>query len=153
MRVWESDVSLKVLNNNNYGWFYKRHAMAWRKCGSAGRQMPIDSDRSLHRRQGLFFYNRTYFLVVDRHRPANSVKSATTSRSTAKKNWANQGQFVKTHSDEWSNCTFVGFPRLLSGRSESVRNSYVLVTFIKKLLLNISKCTLHLNNERREFSS
>ncbi|KYN19610.1 hypothetical protein ALC57_08086 [Trachymyrmex cornetzi] len=37
--------------------------------------MLIDSDRSY--RQGLFFYNRS-----------------------ARKNWANQGQIIKTHSDE-----------------------------------------------------
>lgn len=78
LRIRKSDISLEILDSNNYRWFCESetHATAWRKCGSAGRQIPIDSDRSRHHRQGLFFCNCAYFLVVDRRRPANSVDAA-----------------------------------------------------------------------------
>lgn len=72
-------------------------------------------------------------MVVDRRRPASSVDFATTSRST-RKNWANQGQTIKTHSDKRSNYTFGGLPRVLSERSESAKN--VWVTFNTSYLIN-----------------
>ncbi|EGI66479.1 hypothetical protein G5I_04952 [Acromyrmex echinatior] len=60
--------------------------------------MPIDSDQSY--RQGLFFYNtieRIFWSLTVTGRQALWISRP--SRS-AKKNWANQGQIIKTPSDE-----------------------------------------------------
>lgn len=51
-----------------------------------------------------------------------------TTSSTARKNWASQGQTVKTHSDERSKLYLRCLPRLLGVLRESARNSQVRVT-------------------------
>lgn len=117
LRVRKLNVSLEVLDNNNYGRF----------CKSNGTQRPGENvglrvvkypltpiDRAIIGKDSSSTIARIFWslTVVGRRTPWSPRPR---SRSTARKNWANQGQIVKTHSGEWSNYTFGGLLRLLRG--------------------------------------